>query len=99
MMKTATKKRAALKKRGPHLVDSSMIPPEMQQVNPRVGVHPGEHLMATSFRHSLATPEMIEGVRECYRNRWFSQKSIAQMFDLPIGLVAKMVRTDPYWRK
>ena len=99
MMKTATKKRAAHKKRGPRLVDSSKIPAEMKQVNSRVGVHRGEHLMTTSFRHQLATPEMIDGVRECYRNRWFSQSTIAQMFDLPVSLVAKMVRTDPYWRK
>ena len=100
-MLTATKKRTTRAKRRPRLVGSFKIPhvPKAEQKeNPRVGVRMGDHLMMVSFKHPNATPEVIDGVREMYRHRWFSQKTLAEMFDISVSLVAKIVRTDPFWR-
>ena len=101
---TATKKRAARTKRRPRLVGSSKIPhvnsipKAKQKENPRVGVRMGDHLMMVSFKHPACTPEVIDGVREMYRHRWFSQRALGEMFGISQSLVAKIVRTDPFWR-
>jgi len=95
--KTRSRKAVSVKLKRRHPKLSSIDPSKMTE-HKRFGVKQQDHLMMVGFRHPNATPEVIDGVRDLYRRRWFSQRSLAEMFEISVSLVAKIVRTDPFWR-
>lgn len=71
--------------------------PKKKSVNPRVGVKKSDYLMQVSFRK--ADNRLVSDIQKMYRERWFTQKQLSEMFELSPSLIGKIVRCDPFWRK
>lgn len=61
-------------------------------VNPRVGTRGGDYMMPISFSSGRISTAMIRDVQSHYRTGYFSQREIADHYQLSYSLIAKICR-------
>ena len=60
--------------------------------NPRTGCKGGDYMMPTSFRSDDFTTALLRKIQRHYRTGYFTQRELADYFDVSYGLVGKACR-------